>query len=578
MCGIFGTTPFHKGELDKAQRALERMRHRGPDQYGEWFDSKVFMGHRRLSILDLSDAGRQPMMNSDEETIITVNGEIYNYQSIKADLLGEYEFRSKSDSEVILHGYSEWGLNGILDRIDGMYAFAIYDRKKKIVHLVRDRVGIKPLYYSLCDGRLTWSSEMKSILSFIDRRKLEVDNTAICDFYTYNYIPSPKTTYKNIFKLPPAHYLTIDLETLSHKLIRYWNIEDHEIKISLEEAKDKVKYLITKSVQEQMMSDVPVGFFFSGGLDSSTVVALASHVSAKLNAYTIGFNEPDSDETAYAETVAKKYNVSLQKRILGFQDAEKLIEQVLDLYDEPFGDLSAIPTFCVSKFARENVTVVLTGDGGDEVFGGYHWYTDIHENKVIASEILNRYLSFLRRYFKYRFIGRAAGKIQFMYLLNRFEKMIRYQEAFLGIEKDPIKQMLGIPKDYEDYWYFEQHFNPSLSPRKALQRMDFATYLPDDILTKVDRASMAVSLEARVPLLSREIIEFVFSLSEELIYTNDELKGLLKLVLKDLLPESIINRKKKGFSIPVAKWSRNGMFKGKPFQGFIIDNMLKKNM
>ncbi|MBL7996070.1 asparagine synthase (glutamine-hydrolyzing) [bacterium] len=577
MCGLFGVAPFNTVHLEEARHSLNLLRHRGPDQYGEWYDRHAYLGHRRLSILDLSDAGRQPMKNRDESIILTINGEIYNYKQIRNDLAKRYEFQSRSDSEVILHGYAEWGIDGILNRIDGMFAFSIYDRRKNALYLVRDRVGIKPLYYYLKDGQLMWSSELKAIHHYAGYDKLIIDQSAMCDFYTYNYIPTPKTIYKDVFKLKPAHYLAVDLNTISCTEHEYWRLPTEEIPISFDEAKENLKYLITKSVNEQMMSDVPVGFFLSGGLDSSTVVAYASQLSNQLNAYTIGFNDPGSDETDFAVTVARTFNVLLQHKKLQYADAEKLLTKVISFYDEPFGDLSAIPTYCVSAFAREYATVALTGDGGDEIFGGYRWYRFADSRPASSSDTLKRFLSFFRSRFRYSLPGKLVNRIQFHYSLNLFEKMVRCQEAFIDIEKDDVKYELGLPKDYEDYWYYRDNYDLAIPPRKAIQKLDFNTYLPDDILTKVDRASMAVSLEARVPLLSKEIIEFAFSLPENILYHNGELKGLLKAILTDILPDSIVYRQKKGFSIPLQKWSKYGLFDKKTFQEFIAGDFFKRN-
>lgn len=577
MCGLFGVAPFDTLYLDRARHSLDKLRHRGPDQHGEWYDKNIYLGHRRLSIIDLSEAGRQPIKNQDESVIVTVNGEIYNYRQIRNELKDTHIFQSKTDSEVLLHGYAEWGIDGILERIDGMFAFSIYDVKKNRLYLGRDRVGIKPMYYYSDEGRLVWASELKAIQSYIGSDRLMMDPTALCDFYTYNYIPSPKTIYKNVFKLKPAHYVAVDLNTFAFKEYRYWQLPTDEAPISFDGAKEKLKHFITKSVQEQMMSDVPVGFFLSGGLDSSAVVAHATGLSDQLKAYTIGFNEAGSDESSFAQTVAQVFNISLQQKELSYSDAEHLLKKVISFYDEPFGDLSAIPTFCVSAFAREYVTVALTGDGGDEVFGGYRWYRFADNRRTRSFRVLKEFLSFFRSRFRYRIPGRLAHKMQFHCTLNLFEQLIRSQEAYIDIEKGVLKKELGLPKDYDDYWYYREHYDPLLPSRKALQKLDFLTYLPDDILTKVDRASMAVSLEARVPLLSREIIEFAFSLPESVIYPNGELKGLLKAVLTGLLPDSIVYRPKKGFSIPLQKWTMNGLFDNKTFQQFIAAEYFAQN-
>jgi asparagine synthase (glutamine-hydrolysing) len=297
MCGIFGSTNVSEIGLIKSRDSLQTLKHRGPDQQGEFVDDKVYLGHRRLSILDLSENGKQPMVSS--EVVITVNGEIYNFQKLKRALQGKYDFKSKSDSEVILHGYTEWGIEGLLDRIDGMYSFAVYDKKKKFIYLVRDRYGIKPLYYSFHNNSFAWASELKAIEKYYDQAKLSIDYSAIYDYLTYLYVPAPKTLFKNVFKLEPAHYLVFDLNKLDFLVKKYWTLPSHEIKIDIVSAASRIRELINESVKSQMISDVPLGFFLSGGIDSSVVVATATQYSKQLHTYSIGFDISSHNETQY---------------------------------------------------------------------------------------------------------------------------------------------------------------------------------------------------------------------------------------------------------------------------------------
>lgn len=540
MCGIFGTSPFSEPELAKAQHALHTLEHRGPDQWNDWHNQNVYLGHRRLSILDLSEQGRQPMVSEDGEVAIIVNGEIYNYLQLRQQLEPKYKFRSNSDSEVVLHGYREWGITELLRRLDGMYAFAIYDGARKSVVLARDRVGIKPLYYYLHQGRLVWASELKAIVDFVGKDNLTTDYTAIYDFLTYLYVPTPKTMYQNTFKLPAAHYAVFDIQSGAIELNQYWQLD---VKVQANIDKDAAANLlqthIKRAVKEQLMSDVPLGFFVSGGLDSSVVVAAAT-ASTNPKTFAIGFNEATHDERGFAQTVADHFQTEHYDQVLTLAETQTGFANLRTWYDEPFGDTSAFPTAMVSKFTRENCTVALSGDGGDELFGGYTRYAEFQETGNIDQDL--------------------ALFAQTMAALPPELKQ-KYATAW------------GIPAHYDDYWYFRKHYRPELPLRTRLQYLDFHTYLPDDILTKVDRASMRVALEVRVPLLDTQLIEFAFSLPEELRYYQGELKGLLKYAYRHLLPPEILQRNKKGFSIPTGQW-KSELFPGiKYVQQAIITNL-----
>ncbi len=555
MCGIFGLID-KEFNLQNARLSLETLKHRGPDQWGEIVEKQLYLGHRRLSILDLSESGRQPMISKDGDIIITINGEIYNYKKIREDLKRKYNFLSESDSEIILHGYKEYGIEGLIERIDGMFAFCIYDKKKGKIFLVRDRVGIKPLFYGIINGAYIWSSELKAIEKYF-HEQLETDNTSIYDYLTYLYIPHPKTLYKNVFKLKPAHWLEIDINTYASHLTKYWEIkEDKVIDINMNEASEQLKFLIRKSVNEQLMSDVPVGFFLSGGIDSSIVVYEASKVNNENKTFTIDFEESAHSEAVHARRVANLCGTSHREQTLCEEDAIQLLAEMQTWYDEPFADTSALPSYLVSKFARDRVTVALTGDGGDELFGGYMWYKNFlkfsHWNPGIWG---NQTLINLRNHFRYRTIGKISNRL-LNYTLAKQPLYVKLMGGMLAEEKKRYRELLSINKDYDDYWCFESLRKKGKTTMRDLQLLDFKTYLPDDILTKVDRVSMAVSLEARVPLLSSEIIEFTFSLPEKILVFQGQLKGLVKYAYKDLLPDDILFRKKRGFNIPVHKWDQ----------------------
>lgn len=556
MCGIFGN--INKKGIDKhlSRIALNTLVHRGPDQKGEYAENSVYIGHRRLSILDLSENGKQPM--ESENTAITVNGEIYNFSALKSKLHQKYQFKSSSDSEVILYGYEEWGLEGLLERIDGMYAIAIYDKKKQLIHLVRDRYGIKPLYYSLKSDIFCWASELKAIKTFFSEESLRVDFTAVYDYLTYLYIPTPKTLYNDVYKLLPAHYLTYDPPNSKIHVNKYWELPVQERQISLNEAAEQVINLISKSVHAQMVSDVPVGFFLSGGIDSSIVVASASQFSNLINTYSIGFDVASHNETQYARVVADAFKTNHQEKILSIFATNKLFDKFVNWYDEPYADTSAFPSYLVSEFAKQESTVVLTGDGGDELFGGYDWYNRFYfykQRRLPALNFLKVFASKIKQRSRYSLIGRIANQLEYR-LCNDLELYAKLLGGLLKHEKKHYAKEWGIPADYNDYWYFEKYFREDLTPKKRLQYLDFHTYLPDDIFVKVDRVSMSVSLECRVPFMDRELVEFAFSLPENIIYAGGQLKAFLRYAYKDLLPDTILNRDKRGFNIPLKQWGK----------------------
>lgn len=555
MCGIFGSIEKSRISLSKNRDSLKTLKHRGPDQQGEFFDETVFMGHQRLSILDLSENGNQPMSSND--IIITVNGEIYNFQILKKELEKKFKFLSKSDSEVILHGYVEWGIDGLLNRIDGMYSMVIFDKKRRIIYLVRDRYGIKPLYYAALNNSFCWASELKAINNYYSENHLQIDFTAVYDYLTYLYIPTPKTLYRNAFKLQPAHYIEFNLENFTYKINKYWELSCKEINCNIEFAAEKVRALLQESVDSQMISDVPLGFFLSGGIDSSIVVANASIFSNQINTYSIGFDVVNHNETQYSRQIAKLFNTNHSEIILDIESANRLFKEIINWYDEPFADTSALPSYLVSLFAKQSSTVVLTGDGGDELFGGYDWYEryfDYVKKHIPKLNSLAYLCSKIKKSHKYSILWRVANQLEYR-LIQGEDLYAKLLGGLLPYEKINYKKAWNIPKDYDEFWYFKKFINPDLSPKKQLQYLDFNTYLHDDIFTKVDRVSMSNALECRVPFMKKELVEFAFSLPEEILYYNNQKKGLLKYAYKDILPKNILNRAKRGFNIPLSHWN-----------------------
>jgi asparagine synthase (glutamine-hydrolysing) len=574
MCGLFGFLRSDSASPASGAAALRTLAHRGPDQHAEWTDGRVYVGHRRLSILDLSERARQPFVSADGKVVVAVNGEIYNFRSLRRELAGRHEFRTEGDSEVVLHGYAEWGIRGLLERIEGMFAFCIYDARTRRVYLARDRVGIKPLYYGTGAGSFAWASELKALEAFLGAA-LEPDATALYDFLTYLYVPAPKTLYRGLYKLEPAHYLDVDADDGSATAHRYWQLGTDTRGDDVDVAAERVRGLIGSAVRAQLCSDVPVGFFLSGGMDSSVVVLEASDAGVPVHTYTIGFDDPAHDETGHARRIADALGTAHQDRILRKRDIKPMFAELRSWFDEPFADTSAFPSFLVSGFARETCKVVLTGDGGDEVFGGYAWYEQFrrHVNdRALAPRPWLPALSQIRRRYRDSLAGRVANRLE-LGLLDELALHARLLGGLIREEKGKYRRELGVPADYDDYWHFRRFYRPELPTLTRLQYLDFHTYLPDDILTKVDRVSMAVSLEARVPLLATEVVEYAFSLPESVRFHGGAPKGLLKHAYRGRLPAETIDRAKRGFSVPARTYVREIASPDRSKQEVILDEL-----
>jgi asparagine synthase (glutamine-hydrolysing) len=588
MCGLFG---FNLAGADRLPEPLigagragrDTLDHRGPDGVGEAVAAGTYVGHRRLAILDLSPSGRQPMVSDDGDVAIAVNGEIYNFAGLR-DRLGAERFASGSDSEVVLHGYRAWGLDRLLDEIDGMYALTIHDRARGEVHLARDRAGIKPMFIARFGELCAWASELNAVDAFAQAtgQSLTTDPTALYDFLTYGYVPAPKTRVREVEKLPPGCVATLRTADNRLQVRRYWQLPaapaDQLAPLDDPPAVgERLRELVDRSVGEQLMSDVPVGFFLSGGLDSSTVVA---HAAARgpAKTFAIGWDVAEHDETHYAEEVAAHCGTDHMTRKLGDGDSAGLLERMVAWYDEPHADSSILPTYFVSQLAREQVTVALTGDGGDELFGGYKWYDRFQQVRRTAARTgALRHLPPSGPIA--RLGGRYGGKVARRLRLYQHDDPLALYAAILGAADPEVRERyrreLEVPGDYDRMWAFRRHWHPELGPRRALQYLDFHTYLPDDILTKVDRASMSVSLEARVPLLSRELMEFAFAQPESWHYAGGRLKGGLKDAYRDRLPAAIVDRGKKGFSIPMHRWKN--VVRGRPevFRAAVLDQWMQ---
>ncbi|WP_210473370.1 asparagine synthase (glutamine-hydrolyzing) [Vibrio crassostreae] len=565
MCGIAGVVESGKINRQKFQESLLKMNHRGPDGFGIEVDNNVCIGHNRLSILDLSESGSQPMKTPCGSVVIAVNGEIYNYKDLKIKLENKYTFKSESDSEVILWGYIEWGMEKLLELIDGMYSISIYDRNKKVVYLARDRAGIKPLFYYYNNGTFIWASEIKFIREYVN--ELNVDNSALYDFLTYTYIPHPKTLYEEVKKLPQASLLTYDINKSGLLVSKYWELDRNALfDGTYEEAVERAEYFLTSSVSQQLVSDVPLGVFLSGGVDSTLITSLARQNQNidELSTFTIEFKGTSQDESNYAKWASEIIGTKHHSKEVYSGDIDHLLEVVDEWYDEPFHDTSSFPTYEVSKFASMKAKVLLGGDGADELFGGYNWYQRNNRFRMKQDKLLSLYQSFfgINSSICKKINRRVIGK----YLSDDLTHLSMIHGSPMPYEKKLIKSKLGLDSKYDDLWAFrryEKFYGTNL--RKNMQYIDFNMFMVDDVLAKVDRTSMQNSIEVRVPFLSRELIEFAFSLPESYLYKNG-LKSILKSILRKDFPVDFIERKKQGFSIPINDWNKVEFQSGYPHE------------
>lgn len=574
MCGISGYLDFEKAtSADNlkqiAQRMTDALRHRGPDADGHWADAAagVALGHRRLAIIDLSDNGAQPMHDAYGRYVITYNGELYNYRDLRGQL-GDYPFRGESDTEVMLAAFHRWGIPEALERFNGMFAFGLWDTEARQLTIARDRLGEKPLYYSWQGDKFYFLSQMSSYFSLLSHQAAFarlIDRNALAAYLQYSYIPSPYSIFEGIFKLPPAHYLTVGPQPSEPSA--YWSLQavadagaqkpNHASDADLIAEFDA---LLRDAVRLQMVADVPLGAFLSGGVDSSTIVALMQAQSARpIKTFTIGFHDGVHNEAEHAKAVAQHLGTDHTELYLSQQDLLDIIPQLPTFYDEPFGDSSQIPTYCVSQLARQSVTVSLSGDGGDEVFGGYNRY-------LWAPRIWSRVEGLppaIRQ-------GIGAG---LQSLSPRMWNRLPLPINNAGEKAHKLAIALGASNPYALYERLASQWqaptsivkNAALLEKKQLSQQDFtawmmlmdaATYLPGDILTKVDRAAMAVSLETRIPFLDYRVVEAAWRLPLNARIRAGRGKWLLRQVLYQYVPHTLIERPKTGFSVPLEYWLR----------------------
>lgn len=573
MCGLFGVIQRPESpalDVPRARTARDVLTHRGPDQAGEWHaDPGVYVGHRRLSILDTSTAGQQPMTAG--RVVATVNGEIYNFRALRLELeQAGFEFQSNSDSEVVLHGYRHWGADGLASRLDGMYAVVIYDGDGGKLIAFRDRVGIKPLYYYQGNGLFVWASEPKAIKAYVPAEGLTLDPEAILDFLVYRYMPAPKSAYRELRKLPPACILECQLADLDLRSRRYWQLPTGQADLSHTALTEQLRHLLNTSVRDQLVSDVPLGLLLSGGIDSSAIAAMASQHVPHIQSFSIGFREPGRDETPFAKAMAEHAGTSHRLQYFEHEDMTNLAERMEAWFDEPFSDTSAVPTYRVCTFAQERVKVALSGDGGDELFGGYRWY----DNFATA---VRRQRGMPLRAARGLRLPSWLPRREYLELLSIGDPLWLYARIRGSVSHARLcqwRERLAVPADYDPLWAYRAAHDPALPSRKAAQVMDFHTYLPDDILTKVDRVSMATSLECRPALLSQALVEFAFSLPENFTYLGGQLKGGFKAAIADLLPETVLEHGKQGFSVPDFGWRNELIEKSGSVQEGLAENYL----
>jgi asparagine synthase (glutamine-hydrolysing) len=570
VCGICGVVSRGRvSELD-LRPMIYAQRHRGPDDSGEWFDDCCRLGHRRLSIIDLSEAGRQPLSNEDGSVWITFNGEIYNYQQLRKELEDcGYRFRTRTDTEVIVHAYQQWGV-GCLKRLRGMFAFGIWDAPRKRLVLARDRTGKKPLFYTQAGNRFLFASELQGLLA--DRTvSHEINPSAVDAYLSWGYVPAPYTAFKHIYKLPPAHYLTLDVTDagLATHVERYWSLDYlPKLELSEAEAAEGLREKLTEAVRLRMISDVPLGAFLSGGIDSTIVVGLMAAVSDQpVKTFSIGFQEAAFNELDHARRVADKWSTDHYEFIVE-PDALAILPLLVRHYGEPFADSSAVPTFYVAKMTRKNVTVALNGDGGDESFAGYERY--------LGNRIAERFNSFPGSDWSAQTISRLLPDS-----INPRSR-VRQAKRFLSVATQSMAQRYGRWVTFFDEQAKHQlyardlnaqlnGFRPSdwieslfetarnLDPVDAAMSVDVRSYLPYDLLVKVDITSMANSLEARSPFLDHEVMEFAARLPANMKLRGRQSKYLLKKAFSDLLPPENVNRRKMGFGVPVGDWFRTSL-------------------
>lgn len=563
ICGIINRQPEHRVAQPDLQRMCDAIIHRGPDDEGQHVSGQAGLGMRRLSIIDVS-GGQQPIYNEDGSLVIVFNGEIYNHLQLRQVLESRgHQFRTHADTEAVLHAYEEYG-EECPNHLNGMFAFAIWDMRKQRLFMARDRLGKKPLYYYFDDDRLVFASEIKSILTAPDVPR-EIDAVALDYFLTFEYVPAPLSIFRNIRKLPQAHWLSYADGRL--QIQRYWRLHYRASRRNEADLAQELVALLRDAVKIRLMSEVPLGAFLSGGLDSSSVVAMMAQTSTTgVKTFSIGFDNATYNELPYARLIAQHFGTEHHEEIIT-PDALALTEKIIHQLDEPFGDFSVFPTYMVSEMARKYVTVVLSGDGGDELLGGYETYIaegmarkyqrlpawlrrgliEPMVSLLPPTEKKKGFINKSRRFVEGCRLPAHLQHVRWMIFLQQAEKQLLYTPEYRA-------QLAG----HDPYAFIKEAFLAcnSATPLDQQEYVDIMTYLCDDILVKVDRMSMAVSLEARAPFLDHRFVEFCATLPPHLRLRGKRTKHLLKEAMQGILPPQILDRRKEGFSIPIKSWMK----------------------
>jgi asparagine synthase (glutamine-hydrolysing) len=573
MCGIAG---FNFDDKELIRSMCESIRHRGPDDHGHFTDKHVSLGHRRLSILDLSKAGQQPMTDKEGAVIIVYNGEIYNYLEIRSKLEGKYDFKSNTDTEVIIYAYKEYGVD-CLDMFNGMFAFCIYDTEKNLLFLARDRLGIKPLYYFFSKGKFAFASELKALVEMPVKRV--VSRSALNAFLAYRYLPGEDSILEGFKKVLPGHYLTFSLDSKKLSIRKYWDISlssDLISKQPIGEQEKKLKKLLLDAVKKRLISDVPLGVFLSGGLDSSMIVGLMSKInryeglSDKIKTFSVGFNlDRNYDELSHAKVVSEHFGTDHQEVVVE-PGSIKLLPKIIWHLDEPMADPAAIPNFILSRASKKKVTVILTGAGADEVFAGYEHYKFLNignkfagqprlvREKVVPKMIASVPNFFMNRLFKYPAkLGKKGIERYTKFLADCHDRPLAYMDVASIIDDKEREDLLTYPVSEHNKMLVEdtsRFFRPNTHFLNQVLLREIKQFLPEQVLYVVDRTNMAFSIEGRVPFVDHRIVEFSAS-----IHPNRKLHGLqdkyiVKRVAKGLVPDHTIRRKKQGFYVPIDLW------------------------
>ena len=617
MCGIFGIISNKPQNEDYIENIIRRMSlsllKRGPDNSGSWRDTslKVFLGHTRLSIIDISDYSNQPIHSNNNRYVMSYNGEIYNFKDLKKKLENEkiYIKNPNSDTNVLLSCFERWGINKTISQINGMFSIALFDKEERKITLIRDRIGIKPLFYCYINNMFVVASELKAFSIF--KSDLSLNNNAMNEYLNYGFISSQQTIYKECNRLLPATILELNIDNIHDiNITKYWNLYNfiNQDKINLNEIEiiNETSKKVEQSVKNQMISDVPIGAFLSGGVDSTTIVALMQSESINpIQTFSIGFLDGDFNEAEHAKEISNYLSTNHTELYISAEDTLSVIPKLANIYSEPFADSSQIPTFLVSKMAKEKVTVSLSGDGGDELFGGYNRYTLIQSMwryislipRPMRIAVSNIFLKLKPEYWDtfFKIIQPVIPKnIRQSNWGNKIQKSLQVialreiEEIYLSLvssgaeEKNLVK---NLETRTESIFQEDSKFLCKLSGIEKMMTLDIINYLPDDILTKVDRSSMAVSLEARVPFLDHRVVEFASRIPVKTKIKKGKGKWPLREVLYKHVPSTLIERPKMGFSIPLSEWLRGPLkdwaeelideFRLKE-EGYLCQNLVKR--